>query len=70
MRKLHVLILLMLAVPALAAAPDLTLRDFNGKERQASEFIGNGKWTVVVIWENDCPICNAEIFKLSTTRIN
>jgi peroxiredoxin len=61
MRKLLVLILLVLAGPALAAAPDLTLRDFNGKDRHASEFIGNGKWTVVVIWENDCPICNAEI---------
>ena len=61
MRKYLLLLLLLVALPALATAPDLNFRDFDGKERHASEFIGNGKWTVVVIWENDCPICNAEI---------
>ncbi len=45
----------------MAAAPDLTLRDFDGNPHHLSEYIGNGKWTVVAIWENDCPICNAEI---------
>ena len=38
-----------------------TLRDFDGNPHHLSEYIGNGKWTVVAIWENDCPICNAEI---------
>lgn len=61
MRKILFLILLVLTTPALATSPDLSFRDFNGKDRHASEFIGNGNWTVVVIWENDCPICNAEI---------
>jgi peroxiredoxin len=61
MRLLFLLLTLFLPASAIAAAPDLTLRDFNGAERHVSEFIGNGKWTVVAIWEHDCPICNAEI---------
>jgi len=48
-----------------ASPPDVTLKDFDGKTRQASEFIGHGKWTVVTVWSADCPICKAEIFHMT-----
>jgi peroxiredoxin len=46
---------------AAAAAPDVTLRDMAGTSRNVNEFIGRGKWTVVVFWAHNCPICNREI---------
>jgi len=51
----------LLPFSASAAAPDLSLNDFSGKEHQLSEYIGNGQWTVVVMWAEDCEVCNAEI---------
>ena len=60
----HAALLLTLLVPAWAAA-DVTIRDFDGKPRQASEFLGKGKWTVVAVWSADCPICKREIFHMT-----
>ena len=51
----------LLPFSASAAAPDLSLKDMSGTEHKLSEYIGNGQWTVVVIWANDCHVCNAEI---------
>jgi peroxiredoxin len=44
-----------------ANAPDLSLVDLDGKQRHVNEYIGKGQWTVVVIWAEDCEVCNAEI---------
>jgi peroxiredoxin len=53
-------------VPLLAAAtPDLVLQDFDGKDRRVSEFIGNGRWTVVAVWSADCPICKRDIVHMT-----
>ncbi len=49
----------------LASPPDVALKDFDGKTRQVSEFLGKGKWTVVTVWSADCPICKAEIFHMT-----
>ncbi|MDO8595883.1 MAG: hypothetical protein Q7R45_04580, partial [Sulfuricaulis sp.] len=50
--------LLLAPLLTLAAPPsDVSLKDFNGKTRQTSEFLGKGKWTVVAVWSADCPIC-------------
>jgi peroxiredoxin len=37
------------------------LKDTNGNNRNAGDFIGQGKWTVVAVWASDCAICNEEI---------
>jgi len=37
------------------------LKDFEGTSHELSEFIGQGKWSVVMIWAHDCPICNEEV---------
>ena len=57
--------LLLAPLLALAAPPDIPLKDFSGKSRQTSEFLGQGKWTVVAVWSADCPICKAEIFHMT-----
>lgn len=46
---------------AYASAPDLSLKDMQGVEQPLSQYIGKGKWTVLVIWAEDCEACNAEI---------
>lgn len=48
-----------------AGAPDIVLRDLDGKPRNVNEFIGKGKWTAVVVWAHDCHICEREIHEMS-----
>lgn len=50
---------------AFAAAPDITVRDVNGKSHNVNQYIGKGKWTVVVFWAYNCHICNAEIGQMT-----
>jgi len=44
-----------------AASPDVSLHDLDGKSRHFSEFIGRGKWTVLVVWGPRCPPCIEEM---------
>jgi peroxiredoxin len=48
-----------------AAAPNIVLKDQDGKTRNVNEFIGHGKWTVVAVWSADCPICRREIHHMA-----
>ena len=34
--------------------------DFNGKPQQLENYLGKGKWLVVMMWASDCHICNRE----------
>lgn len=43
------------------SAPDLTLSDLSGNQIPLGQYVGQGQWTVIVIWAEDCEICNAEI---------
>lgn len=51
----------MLSATAHAASPDVTLNDVNGTPRHFSEYIGRGKWTVLVVWGSRCPPCIEEM---------
>jgi peroxiredoxin len=68
MKKVLVWIALMVlpvAMPlSVSAAPDVPLKDFKGKDRNANQIIGKGKWTVVVVWAHDCHVCNEEIHQM------
>jgi len=46
--RLIVMVWLMLPGLVLAAAPDIRLKDMDGNDHHVSEFIGQGKWTIVV----------------------
>lgn len=51
----------LLWLPLAAAGVDFMLKDMQGRERNVSEFIGRGQWTVVAVWESSCIICQREI---------
>ena len=64
--KVAVLFLLAsLTMPAFASAPDITARDVEGKVHNVNQYIGQGKWTIVVFWAHDCHICNLEIEQMT-----
>ena len=63
--RLFVLLLLMLPGLVLATAPDVRLKDMDGKDHQVGEFIGQGKWTIVAVWSADCPICRRDIYHMT-----
>lgn len=50
---------------AVAAAPDVVLKDLNGRERNVNEFVGRGKWVALTVWAHDCHVCAAEIHELA-----
>lgn len=53
------------AMTTWAESPDIPLKTLDGKTRNVSEFIGHGKWTVVVVWAHDCHICSMEIHEMT-----
>ena len=44
-----------------ANCPDLTVKDSKGRERKLSDYIMNGKYTLVDIWASWCTPCRGEI---------
>lgn len=36
------------------------MQDFDGKSVSLEDYIGKGKWTIVMIWASDCHVCNKE----------
>lgn len=58
-RLLYLVTLLgwLLVLPSAQAS---TLQDFDGQPKSISDYTGNGKWLVVMIWASDCHICNKE----------
>jgi len=63
--KYWVLLLLLAPLWALAASPDVVLKNLEGQARNVNEFIGKGKWVVVAIWHSDCPICKRDIHQMA-----
>ena len=35
-------------------------QDFKGKSQKIENYLGKGKWTIVMIWRSDCHVCNHE----------
>jgi len=66
-RRFHRFYLLagLLAFFATTAQADLKLPDPEGRMHSVSDHLGKGKWTVVVIWSVDCPICKKDIFHMA-----
>lgn len=49
-----------------AAAPNITLPDLQGRPHALNEYIGHGKWVILVFWMHDCKICEREIHHLQS----
>ncbi len=58
--KLFLSGMLVLASTILPGFATAELQDFSGKPSEISAFVGNGKWTTVIIWRSDCHACNVE----------
>lgn len=51
----------LLGVLALAGAAGAgPLLDFSGATRSIDEYLGQGKWRIVMFWASDCHVCNQE----------
>ena len=37
-----------------------TFDDFSGNQKSIKDYVGNGKWLVVMLWASDCHVCNQE----------
>lgn len=44
-----------------ASATAGPLKDFKGNDKAISDFTGDGKWRIVMIWASDCHVCNQEV---------
>jgi peroxiredoxin len=65
MKKQRQLLLIVLcaffSAPALAGVSGAgLLKDFDGAVHSLSEYTGQGKWTIVMLWAADCHVCNVE----------
>jgi len=59
MNKFYAIVVLVgMSVAGNAYAGGLT--DFSGHGKEISDFTGNGKWRIVMIWASDCHVCNQE----------
>ncbi|MDH5423412.1 MAG: TlpA family protein disulfide reductase [Gammaproteobacteria bacterium] len=65
LRVVGIIFISLFSTLALAAAPDITVKDVNGKSHNVNQHIGKGKWTVVVFWAYNCHVCNAEIQQMT-----
>ena len=50
--------LLLLSAPVSAEMKGF--EDFNGKPQVLENYLGKGKWLIVMMWASDCHICNRE----------
>ena len=60
-RNAFYLLIALIPSSAYGSSPEMTLSDLSGRQLPLSQYVGQGQWTVVVIWAEDCEICNAEI---------
>jgi peroxiredoxin len=65
LQRLFCSLIFLFAAAAAAAPPDIELRDLDGQPRNVNEFVGQGKWAIVVVWAHDCLICYREIHQMA-----
>ena len=58
-RLLFVGLLFGLTAPAIASPG--TFKDFDGQAGSISDYTGDGRWLMVMIWVHDCHVCNMEV---------
>lgn len=57
-------LLVLFPVLAMAAPEREMLLDLEGRPHFLDEYVGHGKWLVVMVWASDCAVCNREVPEL------
>ncbi|WP_455366593.1 TlpA family protein disulfide reductase [Kaarinaea lacus] len=57
LKTLCILMLVLITLPVVAAEK---FQDFQGNPKGIADYIGKGKWLVVMLWASDCHVCNQE----------
>jgi thiol-disulfide isomerase/thioredoxin len=70
LRRIVATMLLVVPFAAFAAGPELSVKDFQGGESSLNTLLARGKWTVVMIWAHDCPICDREFPEISRFHVS
>lgn len=63
-RTALITLLLLFVLPLTASAEDAAFTDLQGTPRSVSEFMRDGKWTVVMFWSSSCGVCQEEAPRL------
>ena len=53
-------VLAILLLPYSVSAEIKGFEDFTGKSQKFENYLGKGKWLIVMVWASDCHICNRE----------
>ena len=51
---------MLMCLASAVAAEQAALTDFDGQPRSITDYTGDGRWLVVMIWAHDCHVCNQE----------
>ncbi len=62
------LLLLFLAMPLQARAPETELVRIDGIKQPMSDYIGQGQWVIVNVWSPSCSFCVQELPHVKTFR--
>lgn len=60
MRKIIILFVIVIINLGGVVQSEELLQDFDGAPKKLADFTGQGKWLVVMMWANDCHVCNQE----------
>ena len=58
--KTGIFFLLVIFYQTVTASQDGIFKDLKGVTHNVEDFMGQGKWLVMMIWASDCPVCNQE----------
>jgi peroxiredoxin len=54
----------LLPVAGSAVEVQPVMRDLQGREARVADYVGKGKWLVVMVWASSCHVCNEEVHEM------
>ena len=63
-KRIAILFPILFALASCSKAPEATLKGLDDQEHTLSEYIDQGKWTIVNVWSTGCPYCRMEMPEL------
>lgn len=60
-KKFILSLFILLSTISCADSPEVTLKGLDDRDHALSEYIEQGKWTIVNVWSTSCPYCRMEM---------